>query len=101
MAENDNKQLLHPLLTDPKSLIAEYRKRFKIYNFKSVSQKNLEKYNAKGWEYDRKLKKTTRIKMMKGFDEYPCHKSGFLTLGLQEKGGALVSARPRRIHWRD
>ena len=44
MAENDNKQLLHPLLTDPKSLIAEYRKRFKIYNFKSVSQKNLEKY---------------------------------------------------------
>lgn len=75
MVDNDDKQLLHPLLiapSDPKTpspLIAEFRKRNKIYNFKSVSRKNLEKYYDKGWEYDRKLKKTTRIKQMKSFDE--------------------------------
>ncbi|MCK4829868.1 DGQHR domain-containing protein, partial [bacterium] len=75
MADNDEKQLLHPLLiapSDPETpspLIAEFRKRNKIYNFRSVSRKNLEKYYEEGWEYDRRLKKKTRIKQLKGFDE--------------------------------
>ena len=72
MADNDIKQLLHPLLiapsdpNTPSPLTAEFRKRNKIYNFKSVSRQNLEKYYDEGWEYDRKLKKKTRIKQIKG-----------------------------------
>lgn len=75
MADNGNKRLLHPLLIDPSDpnmpspLTKEFRKRNKVYDYKSVSKKHIEDYLNKGWEYDRKLKKKTRIKQMKGFDE--------------------------------
>jgi len=75
MAENDTKKLLHPLLIAPSDpsipspLLAEFRKRNRNYNYKSVSRKNLDKYYEEGWEYDRKLKKKTRIKQKKDFDE--------------------------------
>jgi len=75
MADNNTKPLLHPLLIAPSDpddispLKPEFNKRNKIHNFKSVSRKNLDKYYDKGWEWDRKLKKTIRIKQEKDIDE--------------------------------
>lgn len=75
MVDNNTKQLLHPLLIAPSDpddispLKSEFNKRNKTHNFKSVSRKNLDKYYNKGWEWDRKLKKTIRIKQEKDIDE--------------------------------
>lgn len=75
MEDNNDKKLLHPLLvapTDPDSpspLRSEYNKRNKIYDYKPVSRKNLDRYLEQGWEWDRKLKKKIRIKKLKDIDE--------------------------------
>lgn len=68
MAENNNR-LLHPILSESSTLAAEYRKRKKTFITKAVSRKRVESYLEKGWEYDRRLKKTTRLKMAKSIDE--------------------------------
>ena len=68
MTLNNTEKLFHPLLVAPSDpdipspLKPEFNKRNKTYIYKSVSRKNLEKYYEEGWERDRRLKKTTRIK---------------------------------------
>jgi len=75
MANYDNKKLLDSLLIAPSDpddispLKSEFNERNKTHIFKSVSRKNLNKYYEKGWEWDRKLKKTIRIKQEKSTDE--------------------------------
>ncbi len=69
MSNSNDKQLLDPLLSEPATLAAEYRKRKRDYVYKSVNPKNVQEYYEKGWEHDKNLKTKIRIKYLKGFDE--------------------------------
>jgi len=68
MADNDN-PILGPLLSEPKDLKREARKRKLAYDVKPVKKDQLEEYVQQGWEPDKKLKTKIRVKRFKPHDE--------------------------------
>ena len=69
MGSKENLPDLHPLITDPFDLASEYRSRFKEFETIAVKPKNQESYEEDGWIYDKKLKRTVRLKKPKPHDE--------------------------------
>ncbi|MDQ0421859.1 DGQHR domain-containing protein [Peteryoungia aggregata LMG 23059] len=70
VAVNDTgSNFLSPLISDPKALASEYRRRRNVSDFKSVHPADVPVEEAKGWVVQRAGKKITRLKRSKRHEE--------------------------------
>lgn len=60
--------VLSPLLTDQKLRTAEYRRRSKLHEFKSVHAADADEFVAKGWEVHKLRKRSTVLSRLKTHD---------------------------------
>lgn len=64
-----DQDLLRPLLGVDDGIRSEYRKRKKQFDSKSVHPKLVEEAESEGWSFDKRNKKTIRVKKAKPHDE--------------------------------
>ena len=69
MAKSDPRPCLSPLLTAERALAAEYRKRARGYELKSVPPAHAKGLLEQGWGHDKTLKTRIRLRRAKAHDE--------------------------------
>lgn len=67
--EDENPTYLYPLITDPSQIKREAVKRRKPFEELTLKEEQLPEYEAAGWQRDRKLRRKTRVRKQKNFDE--------------------------------
>ena len=67
--ENESVEFFGPLLTDPSKIKREAVRRRKQFDEKSITAEEIPKYEAEGWQVDRRLKRSIRVKRPKAIDE--------------------------------
>jgi DGQHR domain-containing protein len=65
----DDKNYLGPLIVDASQLKREAVRRRKLFDEKSVAAEAIADHEAKGWQFDRTLKRVTKVKREKEVDE--------------------------------
>jgi len=69
MKESAPVEFFGPLLTDPSKIKREAVRRRKQSDEKSISGADIPEYEADGWQVDRRLKRSIRVKRPKAIDE--------------------------------
>jgi DGQHR domain-containing protein len=65
----NEKDLLHPLITESDKLASEFRVRKNQFDFISVNPKIVDDHIKEGWAFDRGLKNSVKLKKLKSHDE--------------------------------
>lgn len=67
--ESEPLEFFGPLLTDPSKIKREAVRRRKQFDEKSIVAEQIPEYEADGWQVDRWLKRSIRVKRPKAIDE--------------------------------
>lgn len=67
--ESEPLEFFGPLLTDPSKIKREAVRRRKQFDEKSIVAEQIPEYEADGWQVDRRLKRSIRVKRPKAIDE--------------------------------
>ena len=67
--ESDPLEFFGPLLTDPSKIKREAVRRRKQFDEKSIVAEQIPEHEADGWQVDRRLKRSIRVKRPKAIDE--------------------------------
>jgi DNA sulfur modification protein DndB len=67
--ESESLQFFGPLLTDSSKIKREAVRRRKQFDEKSITAEEIPEYEAEGWQVDRRLKRSIRVKRPKAIDE--------------------------------